>query len=246
MRYPGPMDTPPSFTTGEIAAMKRAAAGRAATLVHSGMAVGLGHGSTAVAVVPFLAKRVRQGELSDVVFVPASRFMAEALRREALPVAALDDVPRLDIDIDGADEIDPAGDCIKGGGGALLYEKIVAQAARRLVIVADVGKLSPRLGARHALPVEITPFALAPELRFLETCGGKPTVRLRPDGDPMRTERGNVIADCAFGPLADPAGLAARLDARGGVAGHGLFLGMADRILVAGPDGVREITPPGR
>ena len=246
MGYSGAMNKTSSSNPEETAAFKRAAAARAATLVGPGMAVGLGHGSTAVAAVPFLGERARRGELDGTVFVPAAHFMAEALRQEGLPVASLDDAPELALAIDGADEIDPDGNCVKGGGGALLYEKIVGQAARRLVIVADAGKLSPRLCTRHALPVEITPFALASELRFLAALGGNPTLRLRPDGDPMRTERGNVIADCAFAPLADPAGLAALLDARAGVAGHGLFVGLAARIVVAGPDGVREIVPPGK
>ncbi len=230
-----------AFTDAEKAGFKQAAAAHAAQMVAAGMAVGLGHGSTAVAVAPFLAKRARRGELSGTVFVPASAFMADALRRHGLPVASLDDRPELDLALDGADEIDAACNCIKGGGGALPYEKIVAQAAKRLVILADAGKLSPRLGARHALPVEITPFALASELRFLEAMHGHPVLRARPDGDPMRTERGNVIADCAFGPIADPAGLAARLDARAGVAGHGLFVNLVALAVVAGPDGVREM-----
>ncbi|MEA4858303.1 MAG: ribose-5-phosphate isomerase RpiA [Solidesulfovibrio sp.] len=240
------MTAQPAASPQDQARAKRAAAGRAAALVGPSLAVGLGHGSTAVAVVPFLGERARRGELAGTVFVAAAHFMAQALRREGLPVVGLDDAARLDLAIDGADEIDPAGNCVKGGGGALLYEKIVAQAADRLVIVADAGKLSPRLCTRHALPVEITPFALASELRFLAAIGGRPALRLRPDGDPMRTERGNVIADCAFGPLDDPAALSAALDARAGVAGHGLFVGLADLIVVAGPDGLREIVPPGR
>ena len=185
---------------------KQAAAAAAAALVTAGMAVGLGHGSTAVAVVPVVAERARRGELAGTVFVPAARFMADALRRHGLPVVGLDDVAVLDLAIDGADEIAPNLDCVKGGGGALLYEKIVAQAARRFVLVADDAKLSPVLGSRHAVPVEVTPFALAPTLNFLAAVGGRPTLRLRPDGDPMRTQRGNVICDCAFGPMADPAG----------------------------------------
>ena len=236
------MHTPIPFTTAETDAFKRAAAAHAAGMVGPDMVVGLGHGSTAVAAVPVLARRVQRGEIPGTVFVPAAYFMADALRRHDLPVVSLDDVLRPDLDIDGADEIDPAGNCIKGGGGALLYEKILAQAAKRLIIVADAGKLSPQLCARHALPVEITPFALAGELRFLREIGGNPALRLRPDGDPMRTERGNVIADCAFAPLADPAGLAATLDARAGVAGHGLFINMAPLVVIAGPDGVRERT----
>jgi ribose 5-phosphate isomerase A len=236
------MNTP---KTEEVAGYKHAAAGHAAGLVAAGMAVGLGHGSTAVAMVPFLAERMRRGELSGTIFVPAAHFMAEALRRHHLPVASLDDWPVLDMTIDGADEIDPNLDCIKGGGGALLYEKVVGQAAERLILVADEGKLSPRLGTRHALPVEITPFALASELRFLTKIGGRPMLRPRPDGDPTRTERGNVIVDCAFGPIADPTALAAILDARAGVAGHGLFIGLVALAVVAGPDGVREIFRPG-
>ncbi|OLN25470.1 Ribose 5-phosphate isomerase A [Desulfovibrio sp. DV] len=231
-------------TQMEIKALKQAAASHAASLVAAGMAVGLGHGSTAVAVVPALAERYRRGELAGTVFVPAAHFMAEALRRHGLPVGSLDDWPVLDLGIDGADEIDGNLDCVKGGGGALLYEKIVAQAARRFVLVADAGKLSPRLGTRHAVPVEVTPVALAPTTGFLNEIGGNPALRLRPDGDPMRTERGNAILDCAFGPLADPAALAAVLDARAGIAGHGLFIGLASLAIVAGPDGVRELARP--
>ena len=227
-----------------IDARKQAAAEAASRLVGPGMAVGLGHGSTAVAVVPYLAQRARRGELAGTAFVPAARYMAEALRAAGLAVACLDDFPRLALAIDGADEIAPNLDCIKGGGGALLYEKIVAQAATRFVLVADDGKCSPALGTRHALPVEVTPFALAPTVDFLAAIGGAPTLRRRPDGDPMRTQRGNCICDCAFGPLADPAGLAALLDARAGVAGHGLFVGMAQTAFIAGPDGVRELGRP--
>ncbi|KHK01898.1 ribose-5-phosphate isomerase RpiA [Desulfovibrio sp. TomC] len=237
-------ETAATLSPAETQSLKQAAAAHAATLVVAGMAVGLGHGSTAVAVVPALAERFRRGELTGTVFVPAAHFMAEALRRHGLPVGSLDDWPVLDLGIDGADEIDGNLDCIKGGGGALLYEKIVAQAARRFVLVADAGKLSPRLGTRHAVPVEVTPAALAPVTGFITEIGGNPALRLRPDGDPMRTERGNVILDCAFGPLADPAALAAVLDARAGIAGHGLFIGMASLACVAGPDGVRELTRP--
>lgn len=232
------------FSETAIQAMKQAAAAQAATLAAPGMAVGLGHGSTAVAVVPALARRWQRGELAGTVFVPAAHFMAEALRRHGLPVGSLDDWPVLDLAIDGADAIDGNLDCIKGGGGALLYEKIVGQAARRFVLVADAGKLTPRLGTGHAVPVEVTPMALAPVTGFLTEIGGRPTLRLRPDNDPMRTERGNVILDCAFGPLPDPAGLAAVLDARAGIAGHGLFVGMATLAVIAGPDGVRELTRP--
>ncbi len=239
------MAEPKTFSPDELANFKRAAAAHVAILASPGMAIGLGHGSTVAAVVPFLADRYRLGELAGTVFVPAAYYLAETLRRHDLPVASLDDWPMLDVAIDGADEVDGALDCIKGGGGALLYEKILAQAAARLVLVVDAGKISPRLGTHHAVPVEITPFALASEMRFLTAIGGNPALRRRPDGDPVRTERGNVLCDCAFGPLADAPALAEILNRRAGVAGHGLFVGLASEVVVGGPEGVRVLNRPG-
>lgn len=234
-----------TYSPQALEAFKRQAGKFAADLAGPGQAIGLGHGSTALTVPPYLGARRLRGELAGTVFVPATYAMAEALRRHDLTVCGLDDRPVLDLVIDGADAIDGNLDCIKGGGGALLFEKILAQAARRLVLVADAGKLVSRLGSDHLLPVEIIPFALAPERRFLEEMGGNPILRLRPDGDPVRTERGNVLCDCAFGPLDDPAALAAELDGRAGVAGHGLFVGLAEMAVIGGPDGVRILNRPG-
>jgi ribose 5-phosphate isomerase A len=151
-------------------------------------------------------------------------------------------MPRsIDLTIDGADEVDPALNLIKGGGGALLREKIVAQASRRVVIVVDESKLSAALGTNHSLPVEVARFGWESQQRFLESLGGKPTVRTAASGQPFETDQGNWILDCAFGPIADPEDLAAQLAARAGIVEHGLFCGIASEVIVAGENGVRSL-----
>ncbi len=146
----------------------------------------------------------------------------------------------LDLVIDGADEVDPALDVIKGGGGALLREKIVAQASRRVVIVADASKLSPRLGTQWPVPVEVLSFGWRSQARFLASLGAAWTIRRSPDGSQFVTDSGNMILDCAFGPIADAPGLAATLGARAGIVEHGLFIGLATDLVVAGPDGIEH------
>jgi ribose 5-phosphate isomerase A len=158
----------------------------------------------------------------------------------------LDPPDMVDLTIDGADEVDPELNVIKGGGGALLHEKIVAQASRREVIIVDESKLSPALGTHWALPVEVIPFGWQSQRRVLESLGARITVRQPPDGTPFRTDRGNLMLDCAFGPIQQPMELAATLDARTGIVEHGLFLGLAAEVIVAGADGVRHLTLKGR
>jgi ribose 5-phosphate isomerase A len=187
---------------------------------------------------------VRAGGLKDIVGVACSRQVEAEARRLGLPVADLDDRPVVDLTIDGADEVDPALRLIKGGGGALLREKIVAQASRREVIVVDETKLSDRLGTRMPVPVEAVPFGLRGQIEFLRGLGGTAAVRAGADGRPFVTDGGNRILDCAFGPIADPEGLAAALGARAGIVEHGLFLGLAAEVVVAGPDGVRRLRRP--
>jgi ribose 5-phosphate isomerase A len=131
---------------------------------------------------------------------------------------------------------------IKGGGGALLREKIVAQATRREIIVIDESKLSPALGTRWAIPIEVVPFGWPVQLGYLRDLGGKPVLRQLDDGAPFFTDQGNLIIDCEFGPIADPAALCARLDARAGIVEHGLFLGLVSDVIVAGTNGVRHLT----
>jgi ribose 5-phosphate isomerase A len=223
---------------------KRQAAEAAVTEVRSGMAVGLGTGSTAIFATRHIGELLQRGELRDLVGFATS----EDTRREAeqlgIPMLS-EDLPRsLDVTIDGADEVDPHLNLIKGGGGAHLREKIVAQASAREVIVVDVTKLSPQLGTQHPLPVEVMEFGWSSQARYLESLGATTTVRVGPDGQPFRTDQGNLILDCGFGPIADPSGLATQLECRAGIVGHGLFLGLASAVVVAGPEGIRWLTQP--
>jgi ribose 5-phosphate isomerase A len=158
----------------------------------------------------------------------------------------LDPPDMVDLTIDGADEVDPELNVIKGDGGALLHEKIIAQASRREVIIVDESKLSPALGTHWALPVEVIPFGWHAQRRVLGSLGARITVRQQPDGTSFRTDRGNLMLDCAFGPIQQPMELAATLDARTGIVEHGLFLGLAAEVIVTGADGVRHLTLKGR
>ncbi len=228
-----------------FAAFKRAAGERAAALVSSGMVVGLGSGSTAVFATRRIAERLRAGELTGIAGVPTSRATEEEAKRLGIPLLS-EDIPRpIDLTIDGADEVDPALNLIKGGGGALFREKIVAQASGRVVIVVDESKLSRALGTRHALPVEVSDFGWRSQERFLESIGGKPSLRRSAGGEAYRTDQGNRIFDCAFGPIPDPAALAAAFGARAGIVEHGLFCAIATEVIVAGEAGVRELQRPG-
>ncbi len=225
----------------EIAQLKQRAAERAVDFVESGMIVGLGEGSTAIFAIRRIAQLVAAGALTGILGVPCSRRVEQTARALGIPLTTLDDYPVVDVTIDGADEVDPALNLIKGGGGALLREKMVAQASQREIIVVDQSKLSPALGTRWALPVEVLEFGWKAQLRYLEGLGGRPTLRCQPDGTPYRTDQGGFILDTHFGPIADPWALAAQLDARAGIIGHGLFLGLATDVLVASADGVAHL-----
>lgn len=219
---------------------KRAAAERAVTLVESGMRVGLGTGSTARHVVDILAALLRTGELRDVVGVPTSRATEDQARTLGVPLTTLDEVTRLDLAIDGTDEVDPQLDLIKGLGGALLWEKIVARASARLIIVADDSKDVARLGTRAPLPVEVVPFGWRTHLDAFRSLGARPVLRAIDAGDsPFITDGGHFIVDLHFDAgIADAAALEAGLRARAGVIETGLFLGMADTVVIATAVGV--------
>ena len=201
----------------EVEELKRQAAERGAGLVESGMVVGLGFGSTAVYAVRRIAVRLAEGDLQDILGIPTTRSVEAEASALGIPLSTLEAHPRLDLTLDGADEVDPQLDVIKGGGGALLREKVVAQASRRLIIVVDERKLSSRLGSRAALPVEVLPFGWSSQVGYLESLGAEVTRRSLPDGLPFTTDQGNWILDCRFGPLQDPAALAAALQARAGI-----------------------------
>jgi ribose 5-phosphate isomerase A len=221
--------------------LKRMAARHAVELVEPGMVVGLGTGSTVMFVVQRIGQLVRNGELHDVLGVPTS-VRAERLACHAgVPLTSLDEHPQVDLTIDGADEVDPRLDLIKGLGGALLREKLVAQASRQEIIVVDASKLVQRLGEHVPLPVEVIPFAWRTQMPFLESLGADPILRLDPAGQPFITDEGNFIIDCHFGPLADPYALASVLHARPGIVEHGLFLGIASDVVVASSEGIQRL-----
>jgi ribose 5-phosphate isomerase A len=225
-------------------ALKQRAAVRAADLVRSGMALGLGSGSTLRFVLLEIGARLADGRLRGIVGVPTSEATAALARTLHIPLASLDERPALDLDLDGADEIDPQLNLIKGLGGALLREKVVASAAAQLVVVADGSKLVPQLGSKASLPVEAIPFAQATVQGKLEALGANPTLRRQATGEPFVTDEGNVIFDCATGPIGDPAALDVALRRIPGVVEHGLFLQMATQAVVAEAGGVRVVSKP--
>jgi ribose 5-phosphate isomerase A len=217
--------------------LKRRAAEAAVAEVEDGTALGLGSGSTAELAVGALAARVAAG--LRVVGLPTSERTAALARRLGVPLADFSTHARIDLTIDGADEVEPGTlALIKGRGGALLREKIVASASRRMLVVVDETKLVDRLG-RGALPVEVVAFGWQATLARLEALGARPSLRRAADGTPLVTDGGNHVADCAVGPVEDPGALDRRLRAVVGVVETGLFLGLASRVVVATADGVR-------
>lgn len=217
---------------------KERAAEHGAGLVQSGMLLGLGSGSTATLMVQAIGRKLKEGSLRDVRGVPTSSAIAAVARESGVPLTTLDQDPHLDLDLDGADEVDPGLNLIKGLGGALLWEKIVATASRRLVILADASKLVSRLGTKAPLPVEVVRFGWKSHVRFIEGLGGKPTLRLTSAGQPFVTDEGNYLLDCRFDGIADPRALEQALLTRAGIVGTGLFLGMAQRVILGTADGV--------
>ncbi len=224
--------------------LKERAALRALEYVRDGMAIGLGTGSTAARFVEALSYKVASG--LNVICVPTSETTREQAEALGIPLTTLDEVPRLNLTVDGADEIDDRLRLVKGGGGALLREKIVATASDRMIVIADGTKLVPMLGA-FPLPVEVVPFGITATFRLMEAmaaeagCQGEITLRTLGSGDPFLTDQGNYILDCAFGRIAEPEVLAFALKRVPGVVEHGLFLGVADMAIVAKPGGIEVI-----
>lgn len=224
----------------EVDPAKLLAARTAADLVQSGMTVGLGTGSTAALMLARLGERVEQDGLK-IIGVPTSVATAEQARDLGIPLRELDDVAVLDINLDGADEIDSEFRMIKGRGGALLREKIVACVARRRVTIITQDKRVDCLGVGAPVPVEVSPVGLKHTERRLQTLGAATKIRQHPDGAPYRTDGGNAIIDCRFPEIRDPGSLESRLVSVVGVFETGLFLGLCDTLVVAGPDGVEVI-----
>jgi ribose 5-phosphate isomerase A len=224
--------------------LKRAAGEQAVEWVEPGMVVGLGTGSTAVWAIRRIGELLASGSLSGIVGIPTSSASEELARELGIPLSTLSDHPVIDLTIDGADEVDPELNVIKGGGGALLHEKIVAQASLREVIVVDEAKLSPALGTLHPLPVEVVPFAERTEEEYLADMGASVVMRRHADGSTYVTDEGNWILDCTFGPIADVARLSDLISRRAGVVEHGLFLGLATDLLVASATGIEHRPAP--
>jgi len=221
---------------------KQQAAERAVEFVQSGMVLGLGTGSTAIFATRRIARLLHEGQIEDIIGFATSKAVREEAKGLGIPMMADEMAQPVDLTIDGADEVDPDLNLIKGGGGALLREKIVAQASRRVIIVVDEGKLSPRLGTLHPVPVEVLSFGWRSQLRYIESLGAKVEVRHNADGSQFVTDSENMILDCIFGPIANAAELAVKLSERGGIVEHGLFLELATDLIVAGRDGIRHLT----
>jgi len=220
--------------------LKQKAAIIAVGFVESGMVVGLGTGSTTQFALERLGERIRTGGLRDIVGIPSSLRTEKAARELGIPLTDFETHPLIDVTIDGADEVDPELNLIKGGGGALLREKVLAQATRRNIIIVDESKLTSRLGTKWALPVEVVPFARAAEERFMVSLGAAVTLRSK-DGRPVTTDQGNLLLDAAFGPMENPAAIAEELNRRAGIVEHGLFIGLAHDVIVAGNEGIRHL-----
>jgi ribose 5-phosphate isomerase A len=221
--------------------LKRAAAREAVGLVKDGMTVGLGSGSTSELFLEALTERVAGG--LRITAVPTSKRVADLARRRGLRVAALEDVPHVDLTVDGADEIQPSAlDLVKGRGGALLREKLVATAADQLCIIADSSKLVTRLGESRPVPVAVVPFGWRQTADRIRRLGGEPTLRQQGNA-PYVTDEGLYILDTRFGPIADPGSLGTALKGLLGVVEHGLFVGLAARAIVAGDDGLISLEP---
>jgi ribose 5-phosphate isomerase A len=213
---------------------KQRAAEAAMEFVHSGMVIGLGTGSTADFFLRALAAALKDGRIQNIRGVPTSRQSERRALELGIPLATLAEAPHPDVTIDGADEVAPNLDLIKGLGGALLREKIVAQNSTRLVIIADSGKVVPRLGTKALLPVEVAQFGYEIHKEYFRSLGAAPTLRRDNDGKPFVTDNGNYIYDCKFASgIADAAALELALRRRAGIVETGLFLGIAKVALIA-------------
>lgn len=223
-------------------ALKRIAAAEAVKQVEDGMVLGLGTGSTVAHFLELLGEKLDAGLLRDVVGVPSSIRTGREARQAGIPLTSLGEHPRLDLTVDGADEVSPELDLIKGMGGALLREKMVAQASARLVIIADQGKAVQRLGTLSPLPVEVVDWGWSGHVAFLEAQGADVAVRKFDEGPPFKSDNGNLILDCRFPDgIPDPEFLHAALKARAGVVETGLFLGMTHEAILAGVDGLTHL-----
>lgn len=221
--------------------LKRIAAEFAVKFIQDGMTVGLGTGSTAEYAIREIAKKIGDGSLKGLTFIPTSLRTESLAKSLGMNVIPIEELISVDVTIDGADEVDPELNLIKGGGGALLREKIVAQNSDRNIVIVDESKLSNKLGDSFLLPVEVYQFAHGVISAFLQSLGAEISLRLNTDGSVYMTDQQNYIIDCNFGAIKDPELLSGKLDSRAGIAEHGLFLGTTSDLIVGSKKGCRHI-----
>ncbi len=233
-----------SLTNGKqnlLQTLKKEAALNAVNFVESGMVLGLGTGSTTKYALEEIGRRLKSGKLTDIIGIPSSIRTEESAKEYGIPIVTFDDKQSLDLTIDGADEVDAELNLIKGGGGALLREKVLAQSSKRNIMIVDETKLSPKLGTHRPLPVEVVPFAWKPVAEYIKSLGGTPKLRLTDNETPYNTDQSNYILDCDFGPISNLEVLAASLEARAGIVEHGLFIGTATEVIAATERGIRYL-----
>lgn len=232
-------DKPGNDKTGIQDRLKKEAGISAVDFVQSGMVLGLGTGSTAKFAVEEIGLRLKDGRLKDIVGIPSSIETEKRAREHGIPIITFDERQEIDLTIDGADEVDPNLNLIKGGGGALLREKVLAQSSSRNVMIVDESKLTPVLGTHWPVPIEVIPFAWRPVANFLKSLGAEPVLRMENKEVPYTTDQSNYIIDAHFGPISNPDELAFRLAQKAGVVEYGLFLGTASEVIVATSHGIR-------
>ena len=220
--------------------LKQKAGEEAAKRVVNGQRIGLGTGSTVRYFLEALGRRLADGDLSDIVGVPTSERTETLARTLNIALTTLEEVPVLDLCVDGADEVDPKLNLIKGLGGALLREKIVASASRYFIVIVDKAKLVKNLGQDCPVPVEILPFGWSTTAEQIKAIGGNPVLRME-NASPYKTDQENYILDCHFGAITSPQELGRQLDSFPGALGHGLFLDSADEVIIGAPDGVEVL-----
>lgn len=218
--------------------LKKTAAEHAVSFIESGMVIGLGTGSTAYYAINKIGELIQNGLLKNILAIPSSKETEQLALSLNIPLTSFKEHKEIDITIDGADEVDDRLNLIKGGGGALLREKILAQASRKLFIAVDESKISTRLGEKWKVPLEVIPFALETETFFLKNCSNDVSVRKNGNGGLFITDEGNYIVDVDFGVIEEPGRTASLLNERAGIVEHGLFIGMASMVITASEKGV--------
>jgi ribose 5-phosphate isomerase A len=220
---------------------KDQAAEKAVEFIQDGMIIGLGSGTTAQFALRRLSDLLSASKLKKIIGISSSRQTSRIARRLGIPLGEINDFPEIDLTIDGADEVDPQLNLIKGGGGALLREKIIIQASKRVIIIVDESKISTRLGKKWPVPVEVLPFSWRCEERFLSSLGGKVVLRRTSDNKPYKTDQNNFILDIKFSQIGQAEDLVKKLNERAGIIGHGIFLESATDVIVAGKKGITHL-----